>query len=321
MLGTFPRIELLAGPTPLEPMARAGAAVGHDALWIKRDDVMSLGLGGNKVRSLEFWLGEAEAAGCDMLVVAGAPASNQCRLVAAAGARTGIETLVLYAGDDPGGLDGNALLTRLFGARIRWLGPVTEAERARHAAQVVEELRAHGRRPYLIGDPVVAALGYVRAAQELAAQAEGLDLCHVLLPGSMGPTEAGFIFGSAVIGAPWTVHLVSVEYPEDELRRRVEALVQKLQARTGLVPPKDPMAGIRIDMAELGGGYGAATPASRDAAAFFATHEALVLEQTYVAKTFASLLRQVKQGSIAPGAAACVLHTGGVPALFAQQPG
>lgn len=129
---------------------------------------------------------------------------------------------------------------------------MTEAERARHAAQVVEELRAHGRRPYLIGDPVVAALGYVRAAQELAAQAEGLDLCHVLLPGSMGPTEAGFIFGSAVIGAPWTVHLVSVEYPEDELRRRVEALVQKLQARTGLVPPKDPMAGIRIDMAELG---------------------------------------------------------------------
>lgn len=321
MLDRIPRIELLAGPTPLERMARAGAAVGHDGLWIKRDDVMSLGLGGNKVRSLEYWLGEAATTGGDMLVVAGAPASNQCRLVAAAGARMGIETLVLYAGDEPGALGGNAMLTRLFGARIRWLGPVTEAERGRRAAQVVEELRAHGRRPYLIGNPVVAALGYVRAAQELAEQVGALDLRHVLLPGSMGPTEAGFIFGSAVIGAPWTVHLVSVEYPEEELRRRVATLVKELQARTGIVPPKDPMATVRMDMDELGGGYGVATSSSRDAAAFFATHEALVLEQTYVAKTFASLLRQVRQGAIAPDEPACVLHTGGVPALFAQQAG
>ncbi|CAM5218895.1 D-cysteine desulfhydrase [Bosea thiooxidans] len=176
-------------------MARAGAAVGHDGLWIKRDDVMSLGLGGNKVRSLEYWLGEAATTGGDMLVVAGAPASNQCRLVAAAGARMGIETLVLYAGDEPGALGGNAMLTRLFGARIRWLGPVTEVERGRRAAQVVEELRAHGRRPYLIGNPVVAALGYVRAAQELAEQVGALDLRHVLLPGSFGPASPANVAG------------------------------------------------------------------------------------------------------------------------------
>lgn len=318
MYTTVPRVELLAGPTPLELMARAGAAVGHAGLWVKRDDVMSLGLGGNKLRSLEYWLGEAEAAGCDTLVVAGAPASNQCRLVAAAGARTGLETHVLYAGNEPATLEGNALLTSLFGARIRWLGPMSEAERGERAARAVEELRAQGRRPYLIGAPVTAALGYVRAAQELAEQAKTLGLRHVLLPGSMGPTEAGFIFGSAMIGASWTIHLVSVEYQEDELRRRIARLMQALPELTGFVPTADPMAALRIDMAELGPGYGAATPASREAAALFATQEALVLEQTYVAKAFASLLRQVKQGSIAPDEPTCVLHTGGVPSIFAQ---
>lgn len=319
MLNACPRIELLAAPTPLEPMARVGAAVGHGGLWVKRDDVMSLGLGGNKTRSLEFWLGEATAKGCDMLVVAGAPASNQCRLVAAAGAKAGVETHVLYAGDEPVALDGNALLTQLFGAHIRWLGPMSEAQRGECAAEAVEELRAQGRRPYLIGDPVIAALGYVRAAQELAEQARPLNLRHVLLPGSMGPTEAGFIFGSAMIGASWTIHLVSVEYSEDELRRRVATLLMQLQAHTGLVPPSDPMARVRIDLGELGRGYGVATEASREAAVTFARQEALVLEQTYVAKTFASLLRQVRQGSIAPDEAACVLHTGGVPSIFEKK--
>ena len=316
MLDAIPRVELLAAPTPLERMARIEAAIGHDGLWVKRDDVMSLGLGGNKTRSLEYWLGEARAMDCDMLVVAGAPASNQCRLVAAAGAKAGIETQVLYAGAEPQTLVGNALLTRLFGAWITWLGPMSEAERGRRAKQAVEELRTQGRRPYLIGDPVVAALGYVRAAQELADQARHIDLRHVLLPGSMGPTEAGFIFGSAMIGAPWAIHLVSVEYPEDELRRRVAALLSELQARTNLTPSSDPMARVRIDLSQLGAGYGIATEASVEASTMFATHEALVLEQTYVAKTFAALLRQVKQGSIKPGEAACVLHTGGVPSIF-----
>ncbi len=319
MLDALPRVALLTGPTPLERMARAGAAVGHDQLWVKRDDVMSLGLGGNKLRSLEYWLGEALATGCDMLVVAGAPASNQCRLVAAAGARTGLETHVLYAGDEPETLDGNALLTQLFGARIRWLGPMSEAERGECAVRAVEELRAQGRRPYLIGDPVIAALGYVLAAEELAGQARVLDLRHVLLPGSMGPTEAGFIFGSAVVQAPWTIHLVSVEYQEDELRRRIAALLAGLRIRTGIAPPIDPMTRVLIDSGELGAGYGVATPASRAAATLFATQEALILEQTYVAKTFASLLRQVKQGSIARNEAACVLHTGGVPAIFSRE--
>jgi len=321
MLDAFPRVELLAAPTPLERMARIGAAVGHDGLWVKRDDVMSLGLGGNKTRSLEYWLGEARTMDCDMLVVAGAPASNQCRLVAAAGAKAGIETHVLYAGAEPRALMGNAQLTRLFGARISWLGPMGEGERGRRAKQAVEELLAQGRRPYLIGDPVIAALGYVRAAQELADQARSIDLRHVLLPGSMGPTEAGFIFGSAMIGAPWTIHLVSVEYPEEELRRRVAVLLEALQARTGFTLSTDPLARMRIDIAQLGAGYGIATEASVEASAMFATHEALILEQTYVAKTFASLLQKVGQGTIKPREAACVLHTGGVPSIFETGPG
>lgn len=320
MLSAFPRIDLGGGPTALEPMLRVGEVLGHPQLWVKRDDCMPLAFGGNKVRSLEFWLGEARARGCDLLVVAGGLASNQCRLTAAAAARTGFEALVLYAGDATAPLRGNALLTERLGARIRRLGPVGEEERGRLARRAVSELEAAGRRPYLIGDPVRGALGYVRAAEELAGQAREarLDLRHIVLPGSMGPTEAGMIYGAALLGLPWTFHLPSVEYGAGELRRRLTEIVAGLARLLGREPPPSWLDRVRIDLDQLGEGYGIATPASLNAARLFAEREALMLEQTYVAKAFAGLASFVANGTIPPGEAACIVHTGGTPSLFEQ---
>src|SRR3546814_4421375 len=99
VLDHLPRTGLLDADTPFQRLARIEAATGHRSLWAKRDDVAALGLGGNKLRSLEHWLGEAGQRGCDMLVVAGAPESNQCRLTAAAAARLGRACLILHGGD------------------------------------------------------------------------------------------------------------------------------------------------------------------------------------------------------------------------------
>ncbi len=116
MLEHLPRVDLLDGPTPFQRLARLQAETGHDALWVKRDDVAALGLGGNKLRSLEYWIGEAGRTGCDTLVVAGAPESNQCRLTAAAAAKLGFGCLILHGGDPPASEIGNLMLNRLLGA-------------------------------------------------------------------------------------------------------------------------------------------------------------------------------------------------------------
>lgn len=320
MLSAFSRIDLVGGSTALEPMRRIGQAVGHPQLWVKRDDCMPLAFGGNKVRSLEFWLGEAQERGCDMLVVAGGLASNQCRLAAAAAAKVGLDALVLYAGDVAAPLRGNALLTQRLGAQIRRLGPVSEEERGRLARKAMLDLAAAGRRPYLIGDPIRGALGYVRAASELAEQAEAidLDLRHVVLPGSMGPTEAGMIYGAATLGLPWNFHLPSVEYEAEGLRRRLEEIVAGLARLVGREPPSGWLDRVSIDVRQLGEGYGIPTTASLRAAGLFAECEALIIEQTYVAKAFAGLLGYVEDGSIPRDEAACIVHTGGTPSLFEQ---
>jgi 1-aminocyclopropane-1-carboxylate deaminase/D-cysteine desulfhydrase-like pyridoxal-dependent ACC family enzyme len=207
-----------------------------------------------------------------------------------------------------------------MGAQMRFLGPVGEEERGRRAEATVAELSAAGRRPYLIGDSVIGALGYVRAAAELQEQATrlGLDLRHVVLPGSMGPTEAGLIFGAAMLDAPWMLHLVSVEYEAAELTARIGRILEGLSRRTGFRPKDDMLRNVRIHMEQLGSGYGRPTEESLRAAQLFGRLEALVLEQTYVAKTFAGLLACVGCEEILPDEAACILHTGGTPALFAQ---
>jgi D-cysteine desulfhydrase len=319
MLLSAPRVRLLSGPTPLERMRRLEAETGHAGLWVKRDDCMSLGMGGNKLRSLEFWLGEASAAAADVLLVAGRTVSNQCRLTAAAAAKLGLDCVIVHNDDAPARDEGNLLLSRLYGAELRFVGPMDEDERARRLEALRRELEAGGRRPYVVGEPVTGALGYVAAAMELHSQAleAGVGLRHVVLPGSMGPTEAGFLFGNALLGAPFTVHLVSVEYPIDELRRRIGEILRGLAARTGASPP-DPEGCARYYGDYLGEGYERPTPEALAAIRHLATTEALLLEMTYTAKPFAGLLDLVERRVLPPDEPVCAIHTGGVPALFAQ---
>ena len=80
----------------------------------------------------------------------------------------------------------------------------------------------------------------------------------------------------------------------------------------------EPGAPARYHDAWLGDGYECPTPEALAAIRTFASHEALLLEVTYTAKPFAALLDLIGRGTIAADEAACILHTGGVPALFGQ---
>jgi 1-aminocyclopropane-1-carboxylate deaminase/D-cysteine desulfhydrase-like pyridoxal-dependent ACC family enzyme len=308
---------LIDHPTPLEQLHRIGAEVGHGALFVKRDDAMSLGLGGNKLRSLEFWIGDALKQGCDTLLVAGQPVSNQCRLTAAAAAKVGLDCVILHNADRPTRIEGNLLLNHLFGAEICYLGPLNEAARQEAAEQTAREFRKTGRRPYIIGNPVLGAVGYVVAAEELLYQASGAvgNFDHIVIPGSMGPTEAGFLYGLLRDGFTGQVHVISVEYGVDELAARIETIFAGLEEKLGALEI-GPSIIAQYDDTFLGPGYGVTTPAAAQAIKRFATSEALLLEPTYTAKPFAALLSMIEAGTIPDSASVCALHTGGVPSLF-----
>jgi len=320
ILDNIPRVRFLEQATPLERLQRMEAVTGHQSLWVKRDDNAPLGQGGNKVRSLEFWMGEAIAQSSDIVLVAGKVVSNLCRLTAAAAAKLGLECLILHNDDEPAQLEGNHLLSYLFGASFEYLGPVDEEERAARVRETAARLRQEGRRPYIVGDEVTGAFGYIMGALELHQQADEqrVGLRHVLLPGSMGTTEAGFLFGCALLGGPFVVHLVSVEYEVEELKERVAVIYRDIGERTGLRPAGDYLAWTRFYEEYLGAGYDRSMPESLAAIRLFGSREGLLLENTYTSKPAAAMLDLIARGELPGDEPTCLLHTGGIPALFSQ---
>lgn len=315
-----PRQIILETPTPFRRMKNMERLMNRDGLYIKRDDHMEIALGGNKIRSLEFWLGAAIKAKADVVLVAGGPMSNLCRLTASAAAMHGLDCIILHNCAPSEEAHQMSFLNKVFGAEVRFIGHVSEEQRAKAVSQAADELKATGRRPYIVGDAILGALGYAVAAYELYQQCQltDVELRHVFLSGSMGPTEAGFIFGNALLGNPFAVHLVSVEYGQAELAARVARIYDGLAALTGLSVSATDQLPVHYHMDYLGAGYGIPTLEAERALLMLARAEGILTEYVYTAKTLVGFIDLTTNGHIAAGEGACLLHTGGVPSLFSQ---
>src|ERR1700760_794181 len=196
----LPRLSLAHLPTPLEPMRRLGALLGLDSLWVKRDDCTGLGIGGNKVRKLEFDLAAAMEEGADCIVCGGVVQSNAPRQAAPACAKLGIECqLGIMRGRlsrREAGYEetGNILLDRLFAAIIHDI-PWDE-DRNRRLHQIVAGLRERGRRPYLVpygASDALGAMGYVVAAEEIIRDAP--DIRWIVHASGSAGTQACLVAG------------------------------------------------------------------------------------------------------------------------------
>ena len=197
-LAARPRASLAALPTPLEPARRLSEELGVE-VWLKRDDVGSLGLAGNKVRKLEFAFGEALDQGARAVVTLGAPQSNHARTTAAAAARLGLPALLVMRGEDPGGpATGNLLLDALLGAEVRYGGTDDWAQLA-----AIGEALARERDGYFMpsgGSSPAGALGFVAAYAELLDQldATGVAPRRIYHASSSCGTHAGLALGHAL---------------------------------------------------------------------------------------------------------------------------
>jgi len=301
------RVRLGTWPTPLEPAPRLATALGlrPDDLWIKRDDLTGLGGGGNKVRKLEYTCAAALTNGARTLVTIGAAQSNHARLTAAAGARLGLDVVLVLAGKHPAAATGNILLNGLFGARIEWAGDVGEHELERIAREYALTLSERGTRAEFIpfgGSSVLAAHGYVDCGNELRDQAP--DLAHVVVAVGSGATMAGLIH------ALGSEHVYGVDTGAvDDPAARVSGFVEGLAGVEVPVP-------IRIRLDQVGDGYSNLTGPVREALGIAARSEGIVLDPIYTGRALAGLAQAVREGTIRPGERTVFLHSGGLPGLF-----
>jgi L-cysteate sulfo-lyase len=316
--GDLPRFRLFDGPSPLHRLPRLSAALGGRVdIWIKREDLLPLAFGGNKLRNLEFLVGVALAEGADTLVTSGRRWSNHCRLTAAAGAVAGLPVHLVLSGPRTQPPGPGVRLMRAFGATVHELATADRAEREARVTSVMAELRASGRRPYLVevgGSGAVGAFGQVLAAREALEQATaaGVAFASIVVPSATGGTQAGLLVGGAGDPAPPAVDGLLVARTDRELRPAIAAMIAALGARTGVnVAP----AAIRLDASQLGEGYGRPTTAAAEAADLLARTEGILVDPIYTAKALAGLIGAVRSGQH-DGQSILFWHAGGLPGIF-----
>jgi len=327
---SIPCIKIAQLPTPVEKMPRLSAALGGPALWIKRDDQTGLAFGGNKTRKLEYLLAEAAAQGAHTVITAGALQSNHCRQTAAAAARQGFQCiLVLYSPTSQAGLgnaaqsaSANLLLDQLFGAEI----VLTQHElRDQVLQQTFQAAERAGKKPYLVpygGSSPTGAAAYAFALQELMAQEAHPD--WIVFPSSSGGTHAGLALGARLFGFPGRVLGVSVDEKQEVLQQRVARLATQtaeLLGETITFTADD----ILVNADYLGGGYGVMGAGEREAINLFARQEGVLLDPVYTGRAAAGMIDLIRKGRFQPGERGSLpptvmfWHTGGSPALFADQ--
>jgi L-cysteate sulfo-lyase len=327
MLNRFPREQLLEMPTPIHRLSRLERTLGADVrVYVKRDDLAMLGGGGNKLRKLEYLLGDAVAQGCDTFITTGGLQSNHARLSAAAAARTGIScelflTRVVPRDDEDYRRNGNVLLDGLFGARIHELPGDADALAAAHAR--AQELRASGRRPYVVGmggSSPIGCLGYVHAAAELLGQEDAMDrrFAQIVVPNGSGGTHAGLVAGFAALGHdPSRIRSFAVLADTDRTHRDTLSIARNTLDLIGGANIEDRQIVVSGD--QLGPGYGIPTSAMKQAVRLLARTEGLLLDPVYSGKAFAGLLADIRAGVFPDGSAVLFIMTGGVPGLYAYR--
>lgn len=223
------RIALANLPTPLTFAPRLSEELGL-TIWLKRDDLTGVGLGGNKARAIEYHMGACRAAGADVFVTGGGPRSNWVLTSAAAAAAGGLDCEIVLFGDrPPAGTSGVDLLDRLDNLRVHFTGSPVRASVDPLLRQVEERLRDEGRRPYVVGRGgagPVGALGYVTAVEEIEDQARSAGIrpdAIWLAAGSCG-TMAGLVAGYRREARSPVVVGAAVHRPVEECRRRIEEI-------------------------------------------------------------------------------------------------
>ncbi len=327
ILDDLPTVELAHKPTRIEEMRNLSGRIGSARLFVKRDDCTGLALGGNKIRQLEFYLGEAVAKAADTVVITGAVQSNFVRSAAAAARKLGLDCHIQLEErvprDDPTYRNsGNVLLDRLLGATVHsYPRGDDEAGADRRLAEIAAELAAAGRRPYVIAlgpsHPPLGALGYVAAAREILAQLSAAELTidEIVVASGSGSTHAGLLFGLRALGSTIRVTGVCVRRAADLQTARIHRLMTGIGHLLNVeltVEPTD----VHLLGDFLAPGYGRFDTPVVHAMQAAAHCEGLILDPVYTGKAMAGLLRRAE----ASGARHLMfVHTGGQPALFAYE--
>lgn len=306
----FDRISIGVFPTPVQKLDNVSRLLGTQ-VYVKRDDLTGLGLGGNKVRKLEYLLADAKAQGAEVVFTTGGAQSNHAMLTAAAARKLGMTPILILKKRGVTARQGNQLLEHLMGVDVRFMDTDDYAD---IYAEMDRVGKALGRPYYKIpcgGSNALGTLGYVDCAREIRDQ--GLHFDHLICAEGSGGTMAGLALGAKLYlpGTRVTGMMVDSD-PFEEITVRLMREAAALLGADVQVSAED------FDLRDLcGPGYAIPSQEGNAAVAMMAENEGLFLDPVYTGKAFAGLIAMAREGAFKPTDHVLFLHSGGAGGLFA----
>ena len=317
----IPRLRLAHYPTPLMPAIHLSAAHAGPTLWIKRDDLISFGLGGNKIRGLEVILADAVQSDADSLITGAGVQSNHVRATAFTAAVAGLDCHAVFWGKPPLQIDGNYRVTSMLRASVHFTLDDDRASVDTAIATLTEQMRTSGKCPYPIprgGACMRGVLGHVLAVCEMYRQCveRAMSPDAIVMAVGSGGTYAGWLLGVRLLNLPWRIIAYSVSRDPAEVGVQVARLANEAAIWLGSA-----CAFSALDTPVLGGfigpGYGIPSPEGAAAITLAARTEGLLLDPVYTGKAMAGYLRGLNDGIFDAFENVIFLHSGGEPAFFA----
>ena len=306
----FDRISIGVFPTPVQKLENISRLLGTQ-VYVKRDDLTGLGLGGNKVRKLEYLLADAKAQGAEVVFTTGGAQSNHAMLTAAAARKLGMMPILILKKRGVTARQGNQLLEHLMGVDVRFMDTDDYAD---IYAEMDRVGKALGRPYYKIpcgGSNALGTLGYVDCAREIRDQ--GLHFDHLICAEGSGGTMAGLALGAKLYLPGTRVTGMMVDSDPFE-----EITVRLMREAAALLDADVQVSAEDFDLRDLcGPGYAIPSQEGNAAVAMMAENEGLFLDPVYTGKAFAGLIAMAREGAFKPTDRVLFLHSGGAGGLFA----
>lgn len=315
-IARIPRVEIAIKNTPMTEAPNLARHLGGPRIFVKRDDLTGVAMGGNKLRNLEFRLARTMAEKPDVVIVGLDLQSNSARQTVGACNKLGLETILVLEGSRPNQVQGNLLVDYLLGAEVHFARDRNEQRSLLDS--LAADVRRKGKRPHILNDnpmfDVASAIAYLETTIEMLEQLAALGLAPTAFyMSSSGKGAAGLEIARKLFGG-FAVHCVTAT-SEFDVPSRTAKIANETCEALGL--------DLRLTPADItnfgdfvGERYGVPSEAGNEATRLLARYEGIILDPVYTGKAASGMIAHIRAGRFKPDDVVVFVHTGGTPAIF-----